>query len=95
MNQKHYHIYISTNRRNTVLYTGVTSKLLERAQQHIEKQDKKSFTAKYNVNKVVYYEEYGDIYDAITREKQIKGWIRKKKIKLIESVNPEWKDLLT
>jgi len=94
MQQKHYHIYISTNKRNTVLYTGITSKLLERAQQHIEKQDKKSFTAKYNINKVVYYEEYHDVNAAIAREKEIKGWIRKKKASLVESVNPEWRDLL-
>lgn len=94
MNQKHYYIYISTNKRNTVLYTGVTSKLLERAEQHIEKQDKKSFTAKYNINKIVYYEEYNDVNMAIAREKQIKAGSRKKKIDLIESINPKWKDLL-
>ena len=93
MNQKQYYIYISTNKRNTVLYTGVTSKLLERIQQHKEKQDKKSFTAKYNVDKLVYYEEYNDVNNAIAREKQIKAGSRKKKIELIESVNPEWKDL--
>ena len=93
MNQKQYYIYISTNKRNTVLYTGVTSKLLERIQQHKEKQDKNSFTAKYNVNKLVYFEEYNDVNEAITREKQIKAGSRKKKIELIESVNPEWKDL--
>ena len=94
MNQKHYYIYISTNKRHTVLYTGITSKLLERARQHKEKQDKKSFTAKYNVDKIIYFEEYSDPRTAIAREKQIKGWVRKKKINLIESLNPEWKDLI-
>ena len=93
MNQKQYYIYISTNERNTVLYTGVTSKLLERIQQHKEKQDKKSFTAKYNVDKLVYYEEYNDVNNAIAREKQIKNLLRRKKIKLIEKMNPSWKDL--
>ena len=93
MNQKQYYIYISTNKRNTVLYTGVTSKLLERIQQHKEKQDKKSFTAKYNVDKLVYYEEYNDVNNAIAREKQIKNLLRRKKIKLIEKMNPSWKDL--
>ncbi len=94
MNQKHYYIYISANKRNTVLYTGITSKLLERVQQHIEKQEKKSFTAKYNVNKIVYYEEYNDVNTAVAREKQIKAGSRKKKVDLIESINPEWKNLL-
>ena len=93
MNQKHYYIYISTNKRNTVLYVGVTSKLSERIQQHKEKQDKKSFTAKYNIDKLVYYEEYSDVKIAIVREKQIKAGSRKKKIELIENINPEWKDL--
>jgi len=93
MNQKQYFIYIATNKRNTVLYTGVTSKLLERIQQHKEKQDKKSFTAKYNVDKLVYYEEYNDVNNAIAREKQIKNLLRRKKIELIEKMNPSWKDL--
>ena len=93
MNQKYYYIYIATNERNTVLYVGVTSRLLERIQQHKEKQDKDSFTAKYNVDKLVYFEECSDAYVAISREKQIKAGSRKKKIELIKSVNPEWKDL--
>lgn len=75
------------------MYVGVTSKLLERIQQHKEKQDNKSFTAKYNINKLVYYEKHSDIKTAITREKQIKAGSRKKKIELIESINPKWKDL--
>ena len=93
MNQKYYYVYILTNKRNTVLYTGVTNNLLGRELQHKERQDKKSFTARYNVNKLVYFEEYNDIYLAISREKQIKNLLRKKKIKLIEKMNFEWKDL--
>ena len=93
MNQKRYYIYINANKKDGVLYVGITSKLLERIQQHKNKEDKKSFTARYNVDKLVYYEEYSDARNAIAREKQIKAGSRKKKIELIESVNPEWKDL--
>ncbi len=93
MNQKYYYVYITTNKRNTVLYTGVTNNLLRRESQHKEKQDKKSFTARYNVNRLVYFEEYNDVYIAISREKQIKNLLRKKKIELIEKMNSGWKDL--
>lgn len=93
MDQKYYYVYIATNKRNTVLYTGITNNLLRRESQHKEKQDKKSFTARYNVNKLVYFEEYNDAYTAISREKQIKNLLRKKKNALIEKMNPEWKDL--
>ncbi len=93
MNQKHYYIYINSNKRNGTLYVGITSKLLERIQQHKNKGDKKSFTARYNIDKLMYYEEYPDAKTAIAREKQIKAGSRKKKIELIESVNSEWKDL--
>ena len=93
MNQKYYYVYILTNKRNTVLYTGVTNNLLRRESQHRGKQDKKSFTARYNVNKLVYFEEYNNVYLAISREKQIKNLLRKKKIELIEKINSEWKDL--
>src|SRR3990167_9704942 len=81
-----------TNRRNTVIYTGVTSDLEGRILQHKQKQIK-GFTSKYNVDKLVYYEEYDDIDSAIEREKQIKNYSRKKKIELIEKDNPKWKDL--
>lgn len=87
-------IYIMTNPRNTVLYTGVTSRLKERVWEHKTKHYQTSFTAKYKITKLVYFEEYNDIRDAIDREKQIKSGSRLKKIKLIESINPEWKDLL-
>lgn len=93
MQRKNYFVYISTNKTHTVLYTGITNNLLNRDHQHKEKINKKSFTARYNVNKLVYYETYLDIRSAIAREKQIKGWTRKKKIELIRKENPGWKDL--
>jgi len=93
--EKYYFVYISTNHpRYTVLYTGVTNNVINRDDQHKKKIDKNSFTARYNVNRVVYYETFTDIYNTITREKQIKKYSRKKKIELIESINPEWKDLV-
>ena len=85
-------IYIMTNPYNKVLYTGVTSNLLQRIAQHKNK-EVIGFTSKYNVVKLVYYEEYATMPEAIAREKQIKGGSRKKKIDLINSINPEWKDL--
>ncbi len=93
MFEKYYFVYIMTNKRHTVLYTGVTSNLLDRDYTHKQKINKKSFTARYNVNKLVYYETFDDIYDAIAREKQIKNLVRRKKIELINSMNPCWKDL--
>ncbi|MDD4607096.1 MAG: GIY-YIG nuclease family protein [Patescibacteria group bacterium] len=90
---KQYFVYIMSNQRNTTLYVGFTSGLLSRNWQHKNKVGLKSFTKKYNVDKLVYFEIYDDPNDAIYREKQIKGWIRKKKENLINSINPEWKDL--
>jgi putative endonuclease len=89
---KQYYVYIMTNNNNTVLYTGVTSDLKRRAFQHRHRMCK-GFTRRYNIEKLVYYEVLQDPYNAITREKQIKGGSRKKKIELIESMNPEWEDL--
>ena len=89
---KQCYVYIMTNNNNTVLYTGVTSDLKRRAYQH-RHQMCKGFTRKYNIVKLVYYEVLQDPYNAIAREKQIKGGSRKKKIGLIESMNPEWEDL--
>ncbi len=89
---KKYFIYILTNRHNTVLYTGVTSDLLNRITQHKEKMAK-GFTKKYNIDKLAYYEFFDDAYEAIQREKQIKGGSRKKKILLIESMNASWKNV--
>ncbi len=87
------HVYILTNKNHTVLYSGITSKLLERTTDHKNKKYRKSFTAKYNADKLVFYEGFHNITEAIAREKQIKGGSRKKKIDLINNMNPEWKDL--
>lgn len=78
---------------NSVLYTGVTSDLVKRIYQHKNNFDTDSFSARYNVHKLVYYETTDDVYTAISREKQIKSWKRAKKTELINSMNPEWKDL--
>ena len=85
--------YIMTNKNNSVLYTGATSEFHTRIIQHKEQYYKNSFTSKYQCFKLVYYELHNSIEEAINREKQIKAGSRKKKVKLIESMNPEWKDL--
>lgn len=81
-----------TNRNKTVIYTGVTNDLKRRVQEHKDKKGS-SFTKKYNITTLVYYESFGRIYDAIAAEKKIKSGSRAKKIALIESTNPGWKDL--
>lgn len=86
-------IYILTNKHNTTLYVGVTSDLYSRIMEHREKKYPRSFTAKYNINKLVYFELFHSIEEAIAREKQIKGGSRKKKVDLINSVNSKWADL--
>ena len=91
--QAHYYTYIATNKTNTVLYTGVTNNLKRRMYQHGHKLIS-GFTSKYNINKLVYYEVFNTPNEAIAAEKQIKGWIRIKKIKLIKSKNLEFKDLM-
>jgi putative endonuclease len=88
---KQYYVYIMTNRSRT-LYTGVTSDLERRVYEHKRKLVP-GFTAKYCIKQLVYFEVTQDVHAAIAREKQIKGWLRAKKVALIESVNPEWKDL--
>ena len=85
-----YFIYILTNKHKTVLYTGVTNDLRRRLWEHKKRINKTSFTSKYNCFYLIFWERYQYIQDAIDREKQIKGWKREKKIKLIESFNPEW-----
>ncbi len=87
------YVYILTNQNNTVLYTGVTSNLAKRLWEHQNKSHPQSFTSKYNVFKLIYYEGFHLIEEAIAREKQIKGGSRKKKEMLVNSVNPEWNDL--
>lgn len=86
-------IYILTNKNNTTLYVGVTANLVERIQQHQQKLNPKSFTARYNLSKLVYYEVFQMIGDAIAREKQLKAGNRAKKIALIEKDNPNWEDV--
>ena len=89
---QNYFVYILTNKNNNVLYTGVTNNLLRRIYEHKEKLID-GFTKKYNCSKLVWYEIYNDSYSAISREKQIKAGSRERKLRLINSMNPEWKDL--
>ena len=88
---KEYSVYILAS-RTKVLYTGDSGNLMERVWQHKNKVTK-GFTARYNVSKLVYYSQTNDINEALEFEKRIKGWIRIKKIDLIESMNPNWDDL--
>ena len=90
----YFYIYILANRTNSTIYTGVTNNLFRRLEEHRSHADPNSFTARYNVTKLVYFEQTTDSYTAIQREKQIKSWSRKRKNQLIESVNPKWEDLL-
>lgn len=94
MPMKRYWVYMLAGKRGGTLYTGVTSLLAERTWQH--KNDVfDGFTKRYGVHRLVWFEEWSDIGDAIQREKQIKGWNRAWKIRLIERVNPEWIDLFS
>jgi putative endonuclease len=88
---KRYWVYILTNRSGT-LYVGMTSNLLQRVHQHREK-SAPGFTASYNLDRLVYYEEYADARDAVQRERQLKGWRRARKLALLERVNPSRRDL--
>ena len=89
---KNYYVYIITNKWNTVLYTGFTSDLIRRIYQHKQKEIE-GFSKKYNLTKLVYFEVYTDPLNGIAREKQIKNGTRKRKIDLINEMNPDWKDL--
>src|SRR5438105_4049391 len=89
--QREYYVYIMTNRSGT-LYTGMTNHLVARVRQHKDATGR-SFTARYKLDRLVYYESTPDVNVAISREKEIKGWIRQKKIALIASMNPKWLDL--
>jgi putative endonuclease len=88
--EKKYYIYIMTNKNNAVLYTGVTNNLIKRVYEHREKLVE-GFTKRYNINKLVYYEEFSEILCAIQIEKQIKAGSRQKKLELINKMNLEWK----
>ena len=87
-----YFVYILTSRKNGTLYIGITNSIKRRTIEH-KQGETKGFTQKYKINKLVYFEEYQDIKDAIHREKCLKKWNRAWKIKLIEKDNPYWKDL--
>ena len=89
--EKRYFVYIMSNPSRT-LYTGITNSIRRRVRQHREKLID-GFTAKYNVTRLVYFESFGDVRNAIEREKQIKAWTRAKRVSLIEAVNPKWDDL--
>lgn len=91
MNRSFY-VYILTNWNDEVMYIGMTNNLVRRIQEHKQKRVE-GFTAKYNVNKLVYYEETNDVHVAIAREKELKKWRREKKNNLVITKNPEWKDL--
>jgi putative endonuclease len=92
MQEKEYYIYILASKRNGTLYVGVTNNILRRVYEH--KNDLlDGFTKEHTVHTLVYYEAYKNINDAIAREKQMKKWVRKWKVELIEKTNPQWKDL--
>ena len=88
-----YYVYILSNNLNRTIYTGVTNDLVRRVYEHRMHTDPNSFTSKYDIRKLVYYEETSDVRVALEREKQIKGWTRKKKNELINTMNPQWLDL--
>jgi len=93
MKTSKYYVYIMANKNNTALYTGVTNSISRRYIEHKEKLNKKSFTSRYNISKLLYIEKYDNVEDAIKREKQIKGGSRLRKIEMIDSINPELDDL--
>ena len=88
-----YYVYILSNNTHTTIYTGVTNDLVRRVYEHKHELDARSFTTRYHIHRLVYYEATGDVHSAIAREKQIKGWNRARKNKLVESMNPTWQDL--
>ena len=88
-----YYVYILANKTNVAVYTGITNDLIRRVFEHKHHMVPDSFTAKYSIDKLVYYEQTSDVLSAIEREKQIKSWKRKKKNELVETMNPQWLDL--
>ena len=93
MSQQTWYVYILTNHTNTVLYTGITNNLERRITEHRKGLSKHSFSYRYKLYKLVWIQEFPSPEEAIISEKKIKGWKRKKKIQLIESINPQWEDL--
>lgn len=92
MHEKKFYVYILTRERNSTFYVGVTSDLKKRISEH-KNEDAEGFTKKYNIKQLVYYETYEDQENAFIREKRLKKWNRPWKMRLIEEMNPEWKDL--
>jgi len=90
---KTYWVYILTNASSTVLYVGMTSELATRVAQHKDRTDPDCFTARYRTDRLVHAEPFGDVHEAIRREKQLKGWSRAKKRALIDATNPSWRDV--
>ena len=88
---KRYYVYMMSN-ISKMIYTGMTNNLSRRVNDHKQKRND-GFTKRYNIHRLVYYEEFQDVRKAIAREKEIKGWRREKKVKLIEGINSQWKDL--
>ncbi len=88
---KTYYVYIMTNKSGT-LYVGVTNNIRRRVRQHKDKLVA-GFTKRYNITKLIYYESFTDVHAAIAREKRIKGWVRRKKLDLVATINPQWGDL--
>lgn len=88
-----YYVYILANATDVAIYVGVTNDLVRRVYEHRHDLSPDSFTAKYAIHKLVYYEQTSDVRAALEREKQLKGWVRKKKNQLISAMNPQWKDL--
>ena len=88
-----YYVYIMTSASNYTIYTGITNDIIRRVYEHRNGTDSASFTARYNVRKLVYFEVTPDVRSAIEREKQIKSWSRKRKNALIDGMNPDWHDL--
>jgi len=89
---KSYFVYMVTNKGRTTLYIGITNSLKRRVSQH-RQGEISGFSKRYNTNRLIYYEQYNDVRDAIAREKQLKGWSRNKKDALVYKTNPKWTDL--
>ena len=88
-----YYVYILADKLNKTIYTGITNDLIRRVYEHKHNLDKDSFTARYDVHKLVYFETTPSVYSAIEREKQIKSWSRRRKNELVVSQNPDWQEL--
>ena len=92
--KRRYYVYILSNQRRTVYYVGVTNSIERRYFEHLWKKNPKSFCVRYNINELLYFEDYTDVDQAIAREKQLKRWGRDKKVLLVKRVNPEMRNYL-